>query len=208
MLMVLVFETIRDTFFRVMNRLLIPTVFVVWIASVACLAAAEPRPCFANLVWGNTSLQVKAHLGDKGYELNESDKSSIGPLLFFKGSVANEDAIIACFFSASDQLLKVLVRLTTADDAAINKFRSLQTSLGKKYGKPKSQYVDEFLSPYEKGDGYAEQAVKMGKGFYNIFWANGVALAVTKTLDVDVTYEGPNWEEAVKKARKESEDDL
>ena len=174
---------------------------------VSFLHAEEKRPNFADIPFGSSRDEVKKILLSKNYVFSTSVENLKENHLKFTGKVTNVKSTIYAVFNEDGKLVKTLVCLSTEDKDAIKKFRSLRKSLTKKYGKPDRDIVDSFLSPYRKGDGYAEQAVKVGKGFFISSFGH-VFLDVTEDLIVTIAYESVLWPKELDRRKKVENEDL
>lgn len=64
----------------------------------------------------------------------------------------------------------------------------------KKYGELTKDYAF-FQSPYREGDGYEEQAIRVGKGHFAAFWSSqGLGVMISDRLTVRVLYESASWD--------------
>jgi hypothetical protein len=79
----------------------------------------------------------------------------------------------------------------------------MKAVLVKKYGEPTQDFAF-FQRPYFEGDGYEEQAIRLGKGHFSCYWTppkdskvrgDTLALNLTERLTVKITYESSNWGE-------------
>ena len=77
--------------------------------------------------------------------------------------------------------------------------------------------VRRFDSPCYEGDGYEEQALRLGKGHFFATWswptqpenrAAGLMLSVEKNLTVMLTYEPPEWEKEAERRQSKSVKDF
>lgn len=178
---------------------------LLFILITSFLHAEDKRPNFADMPFGSSRDEVKKMLSSKGYVFSKNLKHQD---LLFTGEVASVKAQIGVVFNEDGKLVRTVVILLTEDKNAIAKFRSLRESLIKKYGKPKDDTVDVFLSPYEKGDGYAEQAVKLGKGLFLTQFKGDVSLYVTEGLAVRIEYNGVLWEKESERRQNTANEDL
>jgi hypothetical protein len=82
----------------------------------------------------------------------------------------------------------------TQEGAAIQRYIEMKGLLTRKYGRP--TWIDErFDAPYYAGDGYEEQAVRVGKGHFYSSWIHPLShrlyVGLTPGLALGVTYESP-----------------
>jgi hypothetical protein len=150
-------------------------------------------PAFADAKWGSTRPEVRKRIEAAGFVFQTEDKD--GDLLF-GGAVLGVDTDVLCFF-ANDQLVKVHVRLKTADSKAVSTYRDMVEVLTKKFGRPQIK-LEDFRSPYYKGDGFEEQAIRSGKATFASGWgaegsSGGVVIDIGEQLVVDITYESSQW---------------
>lgn len=97
--------------------------------------------------------------------------------------------------------MKVVVLWLTPDEDANDFFRQMRETLITKYGPPDFDH-EIYESPYEKGDGYRDTAIRLGKARIAAIWnwpgrpsaePSGLSLTVTKALAVSSHYEPPEW---------------
>jgi hypothetical protein len=179
-----------------MKKYLIFTIF----AFMLSLCRAEGAT-FAELTWGASREETIKQLERKGFSSSLDKGGDIkfnGQLLGYK-----TDGLALL---AGKRLSKVVVNLQTPDKKAREVYKSLKDTLTKKYGEAENSF-EYFNEPYYEGDGYEEQAIKLGKGKFATFWPNGIYLQISDALTVKITYEGPLWEEEVER-RKQSRDSI
>ena len=79
-----------------------------------------------------------------------------------------------------------------------------------KYGAPINCF-EYFKSPYEEGDGYEEQAIKLSKAVFTCYWGDpshaagnaSISLEITTKLNLRIEYEGPNWHTDLERRKAE-----
>lgn len=160
-------------------------IFVFLVIWLPTLSAAE-RPTFADCAWGSNRQSVNAQLRASGFSSKQDEDGDVR----FEGNLLGHKTVGIAFFS-HEGLAKVIVRLATPDKDALGVYRRMQETLKRKYGQPQNTFRI-FRSPYHDGDGYEEQAIRLGKGTLATFW-DGLYMEVTDKLTVDISYEGPGW---------------
>jgi len=165
---------------------------------------------FAKLPWGANPEKVKMVLRKK-YKLTDELNGD----LLYSGTILGNDVLIRTFFNKNKKLVKVRVVLEPSEGKVIDTYNEFKEILTEKYGPPKDVY-EYFDEPYRKGDGFEEQAIKLGKGHFACFWphandSSNLALYVDY-VDVDwgreliiiISYESKDWGEEYKR-RKDKE---
>jgi len=161
--------------------------------------AQAQSPLFADIKWGSTVEEVKRQLIGKGFKPTATDKDGD---LKFEGKLLGETMAGWAMFS-NKKLAKVFIVLATPDRRAIDKYNEVRKVLVEKYGDP-SDTFKMFRRPYYEGDGYEEQAIRLGKARYSTFWGNGLYVAITDRLAVTITYESDEWGEEGDRRRAKS----
>lgn len=173
-----------------MSRLII-LVFLIFISSVS---KAE-SPTFADIQWGASKDEVRKQLTSKGFSPEALDKDGD---FKFEGSLLGYKAQGFALFAAN-RVAKIIVRIITPDNKAIDTYRSMKDVLLVKYGKPTNDF-EFFKKPYYDGDGYETQAIRVGKATFACFWS-GVNLEIHESLTVQVNYESNDWAEESNKRK-------
>lgn len=160
-------------------------------AAVKCFGqtAVGPdfNPVFADMKWGTPSTEVRQALTTKGFKVTVAGEGD----LKFEGRILNIDAI-GMALMAEGKLSKVTVFLVTSDRQARRTYDDMKEVLMKKYGEPSKCY-EFFSSPYREGDGYEEQAIRVGKGTFACFWQSKLSVEITDRLTVRIAYESESW---------------
>jgi len=162
---------------------------------------------FADMPWGASKAEVTKKLAAKGYANIKTDKDGD---LSFEGSLVGNKAIGIALF-ANNSLVKVVIDLVTQDRKAIGTYEDMKEMLTKKYGQPRSS-LKHFMNPYYEGDGYEEQAIRLGKGSFSSLWGKagvgGMVLEITENLTVEITYESAAWPQESDKRRAKAASDF
>jgi hypothetical protein len=177
------------------------TMLALAICLLSIQVAADDRAFnFAGIPWGTSAAETIKLLGEKGFTKVAKDKDGDytfeGELLGFK---SNGVAVIG-----DVGLVKIIVRLVTPDRKAREVYGEMKKTLTTKYGEPTA--YEYFTKPYYEGDGYEDQAIRLGKGKFVSFWSNsttneGLMLDISDLLTVDFTYESPFWSQEAKKRK-------
>ena len=168
---------------------------------LATAQAAEPL-VYAGLPWGANAVAIKAKMAAAGFTFEKLDPD--GDLVFRGAEVLNTPATAFAILH-NDRLVKMQVLLLTPDREAIRIYERMLETLSGKYGKPEKTFAF-FQKPYYDGDGYAEQAIRNGKGHFMAGWSrntdtptqSSILLRITDRLAVSVSYEGPEWPAVLK----------
>lgn len=70
-----------------------------------------------------------------------------------------------------------------------SRYEDFKETYTKKYGKPSDSY-EFFIDPYERGDGYELQAIKLEKGYYTTYWE---LEAGTIVVEIDALSNSDGW---------------
>jgi hypothetical protein len=164
--------------------IIVATTFILFISAVA----QAKQPTFANISWGIDQAELRKHLTSNGFTPSNVDKDGD---LKFKGELLGYDAVGFAFLG-SGKLVKIQLLIATPDNKAISSYKDLKETLIKKYGLPTSTY-QYFKRPYYDGDGYEEQAIRLGKGIFASFWDSSLSVSITEKLAVNLSYESASW---------------
>lgn len=173
--------------------------FLVALLLSASLSAYAEAPTFADIRWGASKDDVRKQLVSKGFTPGVVDKDGD---FKFEGALIGYKTQGLAFF-ANDKIVKVLVRIITPDKEVISTYRSMKDVLSKKYGSPDNEY-EFFKKPYYAGDGYEEQALRLGKATFASVWGKSLMLQIHETLTVQVVYESDAWSEEGDKRKARS----
>ncbi len=158
---------------------------------------------FADIPWGARAQEVKSFLSSKSFNPGVVDKDGDIP---FSGELAGHRLSGHVMF-ANDGAQKITFGLATPNNQARSVYRDLRQSLIEKYGKP-SRSHEFFQKPYYSGDGYEDQAIRLGKGTFATYWfiegGGALAIQITERLAVRIAYEGPGWGAEVDKRKAAS----
>lgn len=156
---------------------------------------------FAELKWGTPLTEAMKHLESKGFTPSINKTGDIS----FRGNIWDH-RMDGLALLAGKRVAKVIVNIQTPDNKARETYASLKETLTKKYGQPEISY-EYFKKPYYEGDGYEDQAIKLGKGRFLTFWTNSLSLEISEKLTVMITYEGPLWDQEADR-RKQVRDSI
>jgi hypothetical protein len=153
---------------------------------------------FADVPWLSSRETAKAKIVANGFVFKTQDSDGD---LEFTGTVLGHDAIVFAFFTPRNELVKVLVKLITPDNAARRAYRDMRDALVAKYGPPADD-TEIYSSPYHKGDGHEDLAIRVGKGLISAIWKDAMMVMVSEKLTVDVVYEPPYWSDEVARRKR------
>ena len=176
------------------QRLLLATAAVA--LTPAIMLGQQARVEFAGLGWTTPMDSVPRLLAARGYKLVNDERDVAGRWITLTGSLAGEEVRVSVT-DAAGQVGKVSLYFEPERGFVFRLYERLKEQLTEKYGPP-ARAIEHFSSPYYKGDGYEEQAVRVGKGTFIVLWerpADGTTLGLTiqEDLSVVVVYEGPEW---------------
>ena len=156
------------------------------LTSISAFARGD-APIFADLKWGASTASVRSQLAAKGFDTEIDSDGDVK----FKGKLIGYSAV-GWAVIVSNRLLKVQVNILTPDSKAKQAYSEMKEVLNGKYGSPTSKY-EFFTKPYYEGDGYEEQALRLGKATFALFWGDALSMEITEKLTVQLTYESPEW---------------
>lgn len=167
------------------------------------IAAVGQNYTFSELQWGSSKASVRDTLVAAGFPTVRQD--SDGDLRFDGGTLLGFKSGGWAMFSG-EGLAKVQVVLLTPNNKARETYKRLRDTLRDKYGAP-TQTFEYFTRPYYEGDGYEEQAIRLGKGIFSTFWEHkptkqSIHLQITERLVVSVSYESGQWSEESERRKK------
>jgi hypothetical protein len=181
-----------------MKRLLQPFGLSMTLVSLTAsvLHGQTPDYRFGGLAWGSTPSEVRAAFTAQGFLFVKVDEDRDYD---FEGKVLGYETKIYAYM-ASGRLVKVQAMLATPDEDCFRAYHQMVDLLTKKYGPP-SREGENYDSPYERGDGYEQTAVRVGKAHITSIWLTdtdetdkgGLWITISKKLTVNVHYEGPHW---------------
>jgi hypothetical protein len=169
-----------------------------------CIAAKLPAQTttmsFAGLQWGSTRESVKQALAPLGYTFIKLDEDGD---LDYKGELLGYPATMYFFFTPSGALTKVEMTIITPKTKNRETYNEMKEMLIQKYGQPMEDF-HFFSSPYYEGDGYEDQAFRLGKATFSTYWKHPgktgnemASLEITPGLNIRVGYEAPGWHDEV-----------
>jgi len=136
---------------------------------------------------------------------NVTTKHFVGYM--FEGKVSNNKCLALIAFNKKDELVKVRLGLIPKYESNVFElFATVMQSLNDKYGES-SQSTLRFDSPYEYGDGYEVQAIKMGKCVAVALWVIdkvAIGIVLEREVYVSLTYEGPGWDLILKENKEDT----
>lgn len=148
-----------------MKRITFLLIFICW----NVVLSAQEHLTFKNIpIEGSVSAYV-AKLEAVGFQLVESTANNA----ILKGTFAGFDdcTIVVIGSESSNTVWKVVANLPhqVSWTSTCSRYEELKRQYTDKYGKPAKSY-EFFIDPYELGDGYELQAIKLEKGYYIAFW--------------------------------------
>lgn len=183
-----------------MRRIVI-AILLSCIIGVTFAQVNQPLDSFWGIKWDSNIQTVKEAVKNKGeYELSIDDKDT----LLYSGTFGGGEArILFCFYK--EKLYTALVIYPYEANKAIEKYLEVKSQLIEKYGKPKID-VENFKSPYYRGDGLEERAIRINKAFFSAHWffsdKNEIFLTITPDLDVALKYTNKEAEEELVQAKQ------
>jgi len=176
------------------------------LAAIASSSLTGPsKPPVPGTYWGQ-----KYPLSLSKYKVVDSEHPDIQS---WEASIGGADAyVLAVFTPTSRKLWKVSFVYGEPEsfDDHVSTYQRYRQSLIKKYGEPSSSF-DFFSSPYEKGDGYEDTALKSGKYTLTDYWLNFtetvVSIKLLKSGYTRIDYENLKLSEVDKAERDKIRED-
>ncbi len=188
------------------RRLLYASIFciVLYLPARAQQPRLEESYNFADMEWGLPSAEVRQILDSKGFKVSADTDGD----LKFEGALLSTE-VVGWALLARDKLAAVTVNFITRDQDARRTYADMRDVLAKKYGTPSNNFKF-FRKPYYDGDGYEDQAIKLGKATFACYWVGSekgkegdLAINITEQLTVEIRYEAPFWaQEAARRKEK------
>lgn len=172
-------------------------IFISAMTSVSAEASTS-EIMFAGVKWGSTFESANKILTEKGYKLRPKKTNYEGLVVaHYEFKLFQIDSAANLVFE-KNKLIKIMIVMLTPDDKCLEKFLEVRNSFRAKY--EEGDGVVEFKYPYELGDGYELQAIRLGKADIYEVWKSDsgdsmMKLFVSKQLSVDITYESIMWDE-------------
>lgn len=198
------------------TRFLCSALLTIGVTGCAASGSSAPqfipptRPAQFSMVgvpWNISRDSTTALIEPRGYNFNSADGDGD---MWFDGVLLNTPTRLFAFM-AGDTLVKIRVRLVTADENALAVYAKARAELEKLYGKPQES-TEEYTAPYAKGKN-EQAAIKAGKATINAHWTVGtgrrqthVSIFVPKELVVVIDYDGPAWNREYLKRRRAAAD--
>ena len=159
---------------------------------------------FDDLPWLSSREEVTAIMTEKGYVF-EIDEKTERNITGYTGRIADEDAHVVAVYSPEGLVRMIVVLLV--EGSVIRKFRDVRDILTEEYGEP--DYGGEiFTLPYKDGDGYEEQAIRLGKASFFSAWEGKegsiLGIHVTKGLKIQIIFDSPYGAAEYERLKKES----
>jgi hypothetical protein len=163
---------------------------------------------FADLPWYSLAEDVVSTFVARGYQYNGPESDLEGDLTFF-GKMAGRDGLVRVCMARG--LAVQMTVLLAVEGVAHEQYMAMKSMLTRKYGDPTFSH-ELFEEPYYEGDGYEEQAIRVGKATFVTEWQHPrlfrLVVGVTPAGEsVGVTYESPLWQaESDRRAARQTRD--
>lgn len=145
--------------------LLVLTLFTLLCAPAE--AASTERVKFQNVTFGESIAQFKSKLPT--FTVKQEDDTHVT----LSGKIGNKDANIYAFFTPKSKKLYMVVvgfpQKPLTFNSLLESFDEVSTVYENRFGAPDRE-VRRFSSPYEAGDGYELDALRLGKLFFGNVW--------------------------------------
>lgn len=149
---------------------------------------------FWGIKFGANKQQVIDAIKAKGGTLDVKSTTEKS-LVFDNIRFAQRKAYFLIIKFNNNKFYEAIVTFKPDESDLINEFETMAKELSNSYGEV--EVYRNFKSPYEEGDGYETQAIRMGKADYAAFWKtvnaqndnNYVSLRITKDMLVRLGYQ-------------------
>ena len=184
------------------------TFLMLLIVGLVCLNAQE-HMLFMKTPINGAMNEFVIQMKSKGFVHDYTGKDG----MIMSGVFAGKDCdiVIVCT-PITKTVWKVAVNLkreyTSWSSLKIDYWEMVNSYISK-YGNPTGSF-DFFGNPYEEGDGYEMQAVRMGKCYYRTFWTlerGTIAILIDESAKISIWYEDKLNTEKLEKERKLQIDD-
>lgn len=175
---------------------------IVSLLLTAAIDAQPAVPTFADIPWGTPAGEVARAAASAGLRVMGQDADGD---LELHGDLFDTPAIVYAFFSPTDGLVKVQVRLETGKTPPRETFRRVVSRLTERYGH--AETFELYKAPYAKGDGQEDEAIRLGKGLLYSTWGSDegpgrAAVVVRATRQVvGLDYESSAWATELERRR-------
>lgn len=154
--------------------------------------STSPHFNYGSIPWGTASGAVKSSLMQQGLAFVKVNEAGD---LVFKGTLMDHTVLVTAIM-AHDSLVKIGVDFITTDREARSFYHDMLGILTTKYGEPREKN-ELFATPYYAGDGFEDQAIKLGKALFIATWGvdedqtETLWIRISDNLTVIVSYECP-----------------
>lgn len=169
--------------------------------------AGEIRYRFLDIPWASQASKTRAELTSHGFTVSATDQDGDMP---FSGRILDHEVVGWALMSPTDGLTKIQIVFQTRNGVGYRDiYREVVNTLTQKYGNGEDHAW--FESPYEKGDGYEDTAIRVDKGHVFTTWAGlggdvatGLIVDISKDLNIDVQYESSLWHKELERRRSKA----
>lgn len=173
---------------------------------------------FLGIKFGSSKDDAKLVLLEReGVTLNE-ENSGADHLIFEGGSFAGRSVYFWRLGFVDDQLHTASVYIQEKENHhIIERYDELVSFYKEKYAAPDTT-LRRFEYPYEEGDGFEEQALRLGKAHLTVLWAfptdtpgvqNSVSIEIDDSLLLKISYQdGALIDKAIQRRKEKAKDDL
>lgn len=176
-------------------------------------------PGFQGVKWGDsidTAREKISNLKEFTFSPEQSDKES---LFYTGGELGNQKISVMGLFFSDEGFFKSVIYFKGDENKMFSQYKEIQDLLNRKYGKPADD-KRVFFNPYEEGDGYEKQAVRLGKAvIFSLWWfkeegkpeseKSGLLLEIKDSLAVALSYENtPRQKRWAEKKKEEKAKDF
>lgn len=170
---------------------------------------------FFGMKFGSSKESIKKIMLEKP-GCNFDTKHSTEDILIFNGlKFAGRDIQFMLFSFTNNKFhTSRVVLVSELESKTVELYNEIKGELNEKYFTTKSDY-EFYKSPYEKGDGYTESAIKLGKAEFSAFWKfknpnspegqNIISLEINPSLSISLGYQdGVLIKEVVSKTKEKN----
>lgn len=176
-------------------------------------AFGENLTGFWGVPWGSSLTKTEEIMAAKGYS---PDSSASNGMTFKNASFAGRDCTVT-FFLKNGGFYMGAATILPAMNKSYEEYIALKDDLINKYGEPAGD-VENYKSPYEKGDGHTETAISLNYATIGANWIfedkNEIVLMLVKNekeyqIELNLVYMEKNiMDIAIEEKQKSVLDDL
>jgi hypothetical protein len=158
-----------------------------------------PRYHFAGVPWLATADSALARLAERGYR--DVPEAGDTAQIVCRGRLFDHDALVTGYLDDRRRVVRWVVLVASRGERykwpdMREVFDQIVRESQNRYGPPRS-VVEKFRFPYQRGDGWEDEALRDGKATIRWGWVSRggdrLAVEMTPAVSVTLTYECQEW---------------